>query len=522
METKLKDFKSERIIDKIGGNHKYQYKISILLFFVSLFSDNMISLLPMMSSFPIVSYTDSEGNAYRNVVLTYEICNKYESSIIVNLEKSISNWALDYKFYCSQSKASIISSSFIVGACIGLISISVLTKFAANEKLIKYCQITYCFSYLIIFLNNYAAMVLMTLMHGFCQVSTYVLRNTIMTEITSMESRSKFTTIVFISGFVIALSLPFQYEINNWKLVYFVNGALQTFSVVMMFIVMIENPRNLLTKGDHTQAKENSLKIAAINGRLVEDEKSLDENPDEKLGVYTKLQFEQWYETEVNVSTTNSNSNELSIITTDRDSNIQVSTSINDMQEGNTPTAFTMKFKINFLYLFFMLLFFASMFFINMFELANYANENNFKMTLIIGTFAILIFYIKNSILMNSKIGRKGTIILGISSLILLRLACLIFFQKTTLILYICMVAVINGLPGVIHTFITESLTSQERLRVYSMIYLLVKIGVIIIPPIVKYSSPIALCIIYASLGGAAITATLLTNETNGLALSDK
>lgn len=529
METQ-KEFASELIIDKIGGHHRYQYIIAVFLFCMSLFSDNMISLLTLMTSMPIVSYTDLDGKAHNDVTLTYEVCHlldfdNHPENIEVNYHKSIRNWAIDYDFYCSQNKASIISSMFMVGACLGLISVTLTSRKYSKEFLLKVSQAIFCCSYLIIFIDQYWSLVIMTFIHGFCQVSTYVLKNSILTELTHKDYRSRFTTIVFMSAFVIAFCLPFIYELGKWKAVYLINGSLQFIILICLYLLILDNPRNLLTLGLHEEAIENSLKIAKFNGKLLVSEieeskqKVLSEyKTDAEEEVYTETQFKKWYSSEVNPRQSTSELKNLSINIDEKQDKLLVSSQNSD---STKTTCFTFKFKMNYLYLFMMLALFSFSYFTNIFELSNYSTEPNFKITFIIGTLAIFVVYVMNLFLMNSRIGRKGTVLLGFASLALVRLICLIFFQRTPMLLYFVMSSISNGLPGVIHTFVTESLTNEERVTVYSIIFLLVKLIVIAVPPIVKYSTPVLLCIIYTVIAGAGIVVTLFTKETRGLLLAD-
>ena len=121
---------TEKIIMKIGGHGKYQIIITFILFIIAMGADFSVGFLTLMTSKPLVKV---DINA-KPEILNYDICKNYPDFKVLKFSL---NWATLYKIQCDPLKTTILQSSFLIGAVIGLICVKIFAYKFYKENLIK-------------------------------------------------------------------------------------------------------------------------------------------------------------------------------------------------------------------------------------------------------------------------------------------------------------------------------------------------------------------------------------------------
>lgn len=261
--------KTDKLITLIGGKNRYQYVLVVILIFFSIGADFPYLFMPLISSKPIVTYIDNSTKEKIVTHITYEICENYKNNFEVVKEKTIDNWSTYYGFYCNKLKSSLIMTSFFAGAALSLLVLQKLTIYA-KERLILIIQLVYCVSNLLLIIKSYELLIVLCFTHGFCQVSSYILKNSIFIEFLSKDKRHYFQGLLNIYSILISLVCTIVYtNMKSWHLVYFVASLYQLIFTILLGYILVINPRFYLLKGDIKSAVESAIYIAKFNNKII-------------------------------------------------------------------------------------------------------------------------------------------------------------------------------------------------------------------------------------------------------------
>lgn len=298
---------SEQIIYKIGGSHKYQKILLLILILVCIGADFGFSMISFMTSMPIIEYTDKYGNK-NTPVLNDQICkdNSLNFSIIdtkknklfysnnsivdklnntniqiyndipVNKQYNIQNWTLEYNIYCEPFKLSFLRMSILIGGALAFISFQFVNNYP-KELLNIIVLFTNSFSLIFIVINTYETTLIASIIQGFCQAFNFVVKNTIITEMVVKEKRHFYLLAIFIYNISSLLFYPFIYKLigDNWKILYLSLGLYQLITLLILYKFMVVDPRFYLFKGNLEKTYLNALKIAKFN-KFIKDKQNKD------------------------------------------------------------------------------------------------------------------------------------------------------------------------------------------------------------------------------------------------------
>ena len=467
-------------LNRVGTSGKYQYIIMTNLFFISFISDSYYIIGTLMQTSPIVDYNHNGTIITKS--LTTEICESKEG-FKIREDLSKQTWVLDYGIYCSPLWISFLGSSLCFGSVLGSISANFINSIGHKKSCFIYCCII-VFGSLILFIKNSFILLFSNLCFGLSNVGMIILKNTIITEMTNSNNRSYFMFLSFCTSILCNVIYFTLFNLRiKWQWMYGMASLALVIFVIPFAFFYVENPRYYLMKNDEKNVIKSMLKIAKINGK--------DENEESILKFYKEsmIPLTEDYSTDV------------------------------DFKNPNKKLKKSTNYK--------KLIIFTIMFYIYVthsicatFELKFYSNDTSslfYNFLMIITMFA----YVFASFLMNTNImGRKLTIIFLLIIVIGSRTFKLFFSVADTLLYFIARISLFS-IQVPLHTIVTESFSTEERLTKYGFIYLFAKIGSIFCPFILEYLSVYVfdfLMIIFAII---QIVLTAIINETYRKSLSD-
>lgn len=505
----IKKKSTEALLDKIGGKGKYQLLVTTILFFMNLAGNFVLELAPLMSSKPKVEFIDNEGNS-QITTLTYKICEAYEGKFtIVQYDP---NWAYTYGYYCSKLWTSIMDSSFLVGNLIGLIILKFLTKYS-KEYLLKIIQLVYSFSFFISIFNTYWTTSLMNFIFGLTYFATYVIKNSMLTDIADKSIRSKLFSFLFLSKVFLGLFTPTLYKSINsigWVYLYLFVCA---FNIVISFIIIYyihDNPRININKNEQEEAIKNSIFIAEQNGKIRETPVATSLNDfnetltikveDDKM---TREELREWI---------------INYYFKEDDKEVEDTIPVVGVV---SPSASTNKRLFGHIIIGVLMTCLSLSLYLTYYEKKTFTKENNFNLIYTISVCVGGVLFIPFNFIVNSRIGRKGTMLILCTLALGPRLISFIIFRETHIIAYFMMFSVTFVSPVFFHIFFAESFTNQERITVYSMLSLFSRTAVISVPYMLEFLLPYQFTILFCSLIVGQVVCVILSKETNGQDLKD-
>lgn len=527
--------KTELIVDKIGSRGKYQIFISILLLIAGMGNDFTTIFLTLQISFPEGSYINKLGEKVTGVV-DYEFCKAAngKENIVVDFNKSVHNWALENEIYCDSFKTTLLSNSLFIGYIIGLILLHLLGSFK-KEYTIKFFIFIFCASINIIFVKNYYALVGMSIILGACHIVTFLLRCAIITEATDKKSRSYFLTLQILSGIFMGIACPFIYKsgIDDFKYVYLgVEGLVFLIWIFLVFLLKV-SPRYLVLIGDIDTAVENAISIARLNNRFAsdfednEDTGKIDRNEVKRnleSQISSPVELEQW----IRKNYLHIDGEGLLLEEGELDNNSEFHERLQLQDSELTEQDKAKGENINIVFLTIMHTFFTLFLYINVFEVGRFASrsideeDNSFQLWFMLSMELGLILFAIWSILMNSTLGRKGTIIFSTFVCLITRLISVSFLLETPMYLYFIERSFSNSTQIPISALLNENFTNRSRVKVYALVSLIVQVFALLVPVIINFSANLVVDILYILFCFLTITSTIFTRETNMKDLKDK
>ena len=155
------------------------------------------------------------------------------------------------------------------------------------------------------------------------------------------------------------------------------------------------------------------------------------------------------------------------------------------------------------------------------FEKKKFTKENNFNLIYTISVCIGGLLFIPFNFIVNSRIGRKGTMLILCTLALGPRVISFIIFRETHIIAYFMMFSVSFVSPNFFHIFFAESFINQERVTVYSMLSLFSRSAVISAPYLLEFLSGYQFIFLFCSLIVGQVICVLFSKETNGQDLKD-
>ena len=505
---------TEKIIMKIGGHGKYQIIITFILFIIAMGADFSVGFLTLMTSKPLVKV---DINA-KPEILNYDICKNYPDFKVLKFSL---NWATLYKIQCDPLKTTILQSSFLIGAVIGLICVKIFAYKFYKENLIKFFIGLYCASFLLSIINHYESTVLMTFLHGLCQVPIFLMRNSIITEYINKEQRALFQTCLFFSVIVLGLLIIPIYSLigqtGDWRFVYLSVSGTQMIALVALIYYLKVNPRNYLLKGEVDNAINSAIFVANQN--------KLIKNPNQDISVdqdkYTEEELKEWI-----LENFSNRSKLLStmISTTTEEDELYPKIPLIEDKEDYHQMSFIDILKLTFtqthILLFFVILLMNAIFYTTVYENEKFTMEPDFGMSYMISVGSTAVLFFIASFLLN-KIGRRFTILIFLILLMGLRVICFLKYSKIILYVQFALFSLSIALQVSTVVLVNESFDNRSRVTVQSLLLLFVKIIVSFVPSMTQYLKPPIMTAIYCCYVLLLGLVIFLIKETKGKDLKD-
>lgn len=421
--------------------------------------------------------------------LDYEICK--EKGYIVNVEKSANNWLLEFEEErCNKLLVSLLTASFYLGEILGLVVIQFF-KNKSKEMMIKVVCFIFILSNALLLIKSYYIVLLFNFIQGLCQTPIAVLRFSTITELTCTDYRSYFVNVQFLSALISpTFLLAMRYYGLEWRLTYYIAGMVMLMANLINTFVVITNPRFLMVNYDEDEATESSEYIRSFN----------------KLG----------HKTDVADINDIIDPNTSHILIPD---SVSVNSAVSEKEiiENNLPTK---SFLFN---IFIMMVCGVLNFSLVMIEQKKIVNQKNFMINYLICSYVCVIMFMLIGWLMNTEtFGRKYTLLLLNSIIVLVRLVEILFSLEGNVMIYFvaCLFTICTQVPT--HTITMESFSNKARLKYYGLLYLSSKVFQIFCPLIFEYTPTTIYFIFIIFLSSLTIGYLLfLIEETNKKKLKD-
>jgi MFS family permease len=276
------DSKLEKIYSLAGDEHKYQYIILIITFFMWMNVNVLPISLAYLEKLPDVNFTNpiSKEDA-KNVQLNYTICEFGKDSYNITQTYNYS-WVIEYNITCDRVQTGLIGTSIFAGEIIGSVIFKIFvdklgrkTTTLFSASMVFFTLITFTFA------ANITQIFILIIIGGFFSTITAFGSYFLVTEVVSSRKRAIFTALIntAFSFCGILYILLFKY-LNSWRIVFYFACALTITITTVHFLYTKESPRLWLTKGDFHKFYESLKAIAIKNNRLEEFEKELENSKD--------------------------------------------------------------------------------------------------------------------------------------------------------------------------------------------------------------------------------------------------
>ncbi len=427
------------IFDKIGGHGRYQFFLFVILFFLSLVGDFYMVMISFMEVPPIVDYTPADGNTTKTQI-NYTICNDKTGNYTIN-DESKPNWVLEYKLFCNKSKVGFIGSSIFLGSMFTGILSPLLQKIGPKISIIiSVIALSISTAILLIFHHNYYILISCNTIFGFAFNSIMISKNTLLTNVTDTKYRSYFIGSGFAGFSMLTLFAYFLFSLSiDWKYFYFGNAIISIVLIIIFCLFAVESPNFYYDKKDYKNYLKCAEYIAKINNR---NEYTLMESP----GIALVDEINEINLTSETIGNTTSVSGEI-------------------VKYGNKENIFKV-IKLGLCFFIYIpiiitVLFRTKLYINTLPSFYYYMNE----------LVSICLIY-TNSFLMNLKcLGRKYTLVMILGFSIISVAIKYTNINNIEVIGAFVSREVIGSLQVVLHTFVTESLSENERLKYYGMTF---------------------------------------------------
>lgn len=519
---------TEALLEKIGSNGKYQIIISLLLFIGGLGNDFTVLMMSFLTT-PPKGYYKLNGEISGLVDFDRVTCDKVQDNhdlLFKDKEHSVENWSYEFDLYCQDYKVMIIQFAVFAGYVLGLVLIKFLSRYN-KENITKIILAMFYITTSLVFIGNYAVIVIMTLLHGICHVSNFLLRSTIITEATGKKNRSYHISFQIMTGIVMGIVCPFMYQSGiHYRYFYLGMIILQIINFVLLVFFLKVNPRFLVLVGEIDEAIISSLYIAKMNNKLTKDYRISTSTVDEafsnsesitKLNIYSGDQLEKWIRESFQYSESTGE-----VCITVINESLEPEQAIqqdNIVVPIETDTSTELK---NYLYLTVSQICFSYILYINVFEVNLFGNERDFELWISVSYAISFSLFCIFSFIMNTKLGRKGTFIISVVVCLILRLTCSAILMKFPIYLYAIMRSFSNATQIPMTTLLQESFTNKARVSLYTNISLIVQILVLLVPIFNNIISLMARDILYMIFCAISIVIICFAKETSKMDLKDK
>lgn len=566
----------EKLVSLVGNQHRYQYFIGIICF-LFWFNTTMVSFsLGFLENKPLISYYDKDSNETIVEGMSYDTCD-FEKNSYTIVETYDFSWVIDLGIECDKFKVSLIGTLASLGCLLGALTYSIFTKIFGERKVILSCNVLFMIVLLVtIFVKNYVmycfTCVLSMTMCNIISYSVVVL----LSEIVLKSKKSVFIGCINsglgIGGiFYVLMFIAFK----NWKWVFVVCICIAFVLEIITYFFFIETLQGSLDKKDY-DGFEKSLKfIAKFNGRLdiynkeiIKDEyqnafkelkhekvqtfatpKTNPETPQINMLVFNgkpkdnehykerieteKALNSQPIQTENNIPTTPSQDpviyNNLQTPKPLMESpviskqNTQEKENKEQKNEKLSPLVLLKYPSVRYTFLLFCLLWFCTS--------ALYSGLTIGLKSLpgSIYTNSLLLFvaetpgYFVSGVSMNSKMGRKYSLMLftGCFALMCLFMVILFNYETPSVVFYLLTRFFVMSAFCIYYTYCLESYPLSINQLAYGINGSCNSLGGIIIPFVIEYISRRLLYLIYAILGALCTLLMIFLKETRGKEIPD-
>ena len=249
-----------------GMNNRYQYLSLLIIFFLNGTTEFLAISLPFLESKPLVSFKD-DFNSTHVKHINYTICENYTFEIVKNYSSIVN----EFEIYCDRTKTSILGLSLFTGILLGsLVSYLFIDRFGRKKCTFIFSNFYIVIIILFSFVNNIYIIFGLTFISGFLYIIVALSFIILLNEIISGNLVAMFTTITFIAFFLFGLVYTYIfYELDDWRLIFRIVGALQLISTLVFYLYMEESPRFYIAKKDYNNflltikniANKNNLKL---------------------------------------------------------------------------------------------------------------------------------------------------------------------------------------------------------------------------------------------------------------------
>lgn len=169
-----------------------------------------------------------------------------------------------------------MEQSLLIGNVVGLISLKFFPF--PKENFYKFAQIIFCLSFCLIFTKNYWIIVIMNFIQGFTYYSCFIIKNMIITEMTSKSSRAKLFTIFYIVRMANPLSNPILYSLIDkigWRYLFLFLCYFQIINLYFLLYYLKVNPIHYILTNNMRNALKSAIFIARENSKIIECDKNI-------------------------------------------------------------------------------------------------------------------------------------------------------------------------------------------------------------------------------------------------------
>jgi hypothetical protein len=479
----------DALIEKVGGHGRYQIFLVAILLILGTCNDFYLFYLPLMETPPVVTIT-RDGKA-QDVTLTYNICDGKEGDYTINEKKTKDTFSYTFDFSCSKVKVTLLGSIFCLGSLCGAYLLRYLKRMGSKNMLFL-SGTAHIITTGLLYIKVYEMLAINCFLFGFNYMVIYLVKKTIISELTDEKYRAYFINVDISSGITSSLIFYFTFSKNfNYEWVYSINALVIIATMVMIFFYYYENPRFFLEKGDNEGVIQSLKWIARINKVQFEESAILQKLQEKDSLLESPKDISQEKEKEEN----------------------------GDLQIVPVKQHFWTAKRVTLWKCFITFVIYVLPTISAAFEIKNYGNDISDLMFYLVCVAQVPTYYIM-SILMNLKIlGRRFSVVIFLCLILSLRIVK-IFFPKIVLIfLIIRLLLYTTQIP--MHTLMLESFSTKERMKNYGTIYIGGKVAALFAPFLLEMIPAEAYNYIMMGFAVTSIFLLFILKETLNRSLDD-
>ena len=266
----MRDEKIEKLLSFAGNEHRYQYFVLGIFFFLWMNCNFMAVVLPYLERQPIIKYTD-EKNVEHVESLKNEMCGKTYKV----LERFGYSWVSEFDIECNKFMIGLIGVFTFIGNTLGSVAFSLVTKFLKHKQILILSSIGFSISIftctIVHKLNEmyiiFISLCFVGLFGNLLCYSSLVVSE----EIVSSKKRSLFSSVINTGyGFCgIMYSIIFMY-VQNWRYDFYILIVLSLLLGFIIFCFVYDSPRIYIDNKDVEGTLYILKGIAKFNGKKEE------------------------------------------------------------------------------------------------------------------------------------------------------------------------------------------------------------------------------------------------------------